>query len=86
MVGMLINTLPLRVRVPGEASLLPWLRDLQGSAGELLQHEHDEPTIERAARIGDPRQLIGEEHEAGREWTMPCLPELAVDGQRILAG
>ncbi|HEY2740147.1 MAG TPA: condensation domain-containing protein, partial [Thermoanaerobaculia bacterium] len=41
MVGMLINTLPLRVRVPGEVSLLPWLRDLQGSAGELLQHEHD---------------------------------------------
>ncbi len=41
MVGMLINTLPLRVHVPDNVSLLPWLRDLQESAAELLQHEHD---------------------------------------------
>jgi len=41
MVGLLINTLPLRVAVPGNVSLLPWLRDLQESASELLQHEHE---------------------------------------------
>ncbi|HEX3527349.1 MAG TPA: amino acid adenylation domain-containing protein [Thermoanaerobaculia bacterium] len=41
MVGLLINTLPRRVAVPGNVSLLPWLRDLQESASELLQHEHE---------------------------------------------
>ncbi len=41
MVGLLINTLPLRVRAPDRVALLPWLRDLQESASELLQHEHD---------------------------------------------
>ncbi|HEY2738070.1 MAG TPA: condensation domain-containing protein, partial [Thermoanaerobaculia bacterium] len=44
MVGLLINTLPLRVRVRDNGSdipLLAWLRDLQESASELLQHEHD---------------------------------------------
>ena len=41
MVGLLINTLPLRVQVQENVSLLPWLRDLQESASELLQHEHD---------------------------------------------
>ncbi|HEX3526556.1 MAG TPA: amino acid adenylation domain-containing protein, partial [Thermoanaerobaculia bacterium] len=41
MIGLLINTLPLRVRVQENVSLLPWLQDLQESASELLQHEHD---------------------------------------------
>ena len=53
MVGLLINTLPLRVRVRDDVPnvpnvpnipnvpLLAWLRDLQESASELLQHEHD---------------------------------------------
>ncbi len=33
MVGLFINTLPLRVAVPEDAPLLPWLADLQGTAG-----------------------------------------------------
>src|SRR5262249_38076602 len=41
MVGMLVNTLPLRVRVQEEVPLLSWLSALQESASELLQHEHD---------------------------------------------
>jgi len=40
MVGLLINTLPLRVAVRDNVAVLPWLRDLQESASELLQHEH----------------------------------------------
>ncbi|HEY2736791.1 MAG TPA: amino acid adenylation domain-containing protein, partial [Thermoanaerobaculia bacterium] len=41
MVGLLINTLPLRVAVQENVSLLSWLRALQESASELLQHEHE---------------------------------------------
>ncbi|HET7230667.1 MAG TPA: amino acid adenylation domain-containing protein, partial [Longimicrobium sp.] len=38
MVGLFINTLPVRVRVPGQARVLPWLRQLQ--AWSLGLHEH----------------------------------------------
>jgi len=38
MVGLFINTLPVRVRVPGQARVLPWLRRLQ--AWNLGLHEH----------------------------------------------
>ncbi|HEX3531511.1 MAG TPA: non-ribosomal peptide synthase/polyketide synthase, partial [Thermoanaerobaculia bacterium] len=41
MVGLLINTLPLRVQVQDSVSLSAWLRELQGTASELLQHEHE---------------------------------------------
>ncbi len=40
MVGMFINTLPLRVAVQPEAELLPWLKALQSHQSSLRQHEH----------------------------------------------
>jgi amino acid adenylation domain-containing protein/non-ribosomal peptide synthase protein (TIGR01720 family) len=40
MVGLLINTLPLRVRVPLDAPLLPWLVQIQELQFELLRHQH----------------------------------------------
>jgi amino acid adenylation domain-containing protein/non-ribosomal peptide synthase protein (TIGR01720 family) len=40
MVGLFINTLPLRVRVPLDAPLLPWLVQLQELQFELLRHQH----------------------------------------------
>src|ERR1700737_4673333 len=40
MVGLFINTLPVRVRVPGEERLLPWLQNLQTWLLELRQYEH----------------------------------------------
>jgi amino acid adenylation domain-containing protein/non-ribosomal peptide synthase protein (TIGR01720 family) len=40
MVGLFINTLPLRVRVPLDAPLLPWLAQLQELQFELLRHQH----------------------------------------------
>ncbi|HYO52246.1 non-ribosomal peptide synthetase, partial [Archangium sp.] len=38
--GLLINTLPVRVRLEPRASLLPWLQCLQAGQDELRQHEH----------------------------------------------
>src|SRR6185436_10639080 len=40
MVGMFINTLPVRLRIDGGAALLPWLRELQAAQVEQRQHEH----------------------------------------------
>src|SRR5262249_2150115 len=40
MVGLFINTLPLRVAVPPDIPLVRWLKDIQETNSELLQHEH----------------------------------------------
>ncbi len=43
MVGVFINTLPLRVAVDEEAGLVPWLRDVQARLVELRQYESSPP-------------------------------------------
>ena len=40
MVGLFINTLPLRVQVRPEAKLLDWLQELRTQQIELREHEH----------------------------------------------
>jgi amino acid adenylation domain-containing protein/non-ribosomal peptide synthase protein (TIGR01720 family) len=40
MVGSMINTLPVRVRLPAEAKVGAWLRSLQGQQAELREVEH----------------------------------------------
>lgn len=40
MVGLFINTLPVRVQVPPQASLIPWLQNLQTQQAETLQYEY----------------------------------------------
>jgi amino acid adenylation domain-containing protein len=40
MVGMFINTLPVRVSVPGDARLLPWLEELQAAQAEARNYEY----------------------------------------------
>ncbi|PYS95737.1 MAG: non-ribosomal peptide synthetase, partial [Acidobacteria bacterium] len=40
MVGLFINTLPVRVRVPSGQSLISWLKDFQGRLVELRQYEY----------------------------------------------
>lgn len=45
MVGMFINTLPLRVRVDTQMYLLPWLRQLQHQLLEIRQYEYS-PLVE----------------------------------------
>ncbi|AFY58521.1 amino acid adenylation enzyme/thioester reductase family protein [Rivularia sp. PCC 7116] len=40
MIGVFINTLPLRWNVDGEKRLLPWLRELQSRQAELREYEY----------------------------------------------
>ena len=40
MVGLFINTLPLRTRVSTEEPLLSWLKQIQKQQGELIQYEY----------------------------------------------
>ncbi len=40
MVGMFINTLPLRVAVPFQSPMLPWLKSLQRENAQLRQYEY----------------------------------------------
>jgi amino acid adenylation domain-containing protein len=39
-VGLLINTLPVRVRIPPGDDTIPWLRQVQTQLFEMLLHEH----------------------------------------------
>ncbi|HVS81946.1 MAG TPA: amino acid adenylation domain-containing protein [Pyrinomonadaceae bacterium] len=40
MIGMFINSLPVRVRVSPEAALIPWLKELREQWVRMREHEH----------------------------------------------
>jgi amino acid adenylation domain-containing protein len=40
MIGLFINTVPVRVRVPDEAAISTWLQRLQAEQVQLREHEH----------------------------------------------
>ncbi|MFO0762765.1 MAG: amino acid adenylation domain-containing protein [Byssovorax sp.] len=54
MVGVLINTLPVRVRAPEGDEVIAWLTALQGEQAELIEHEHS-PLAEVQALSEVPR-------------------------------
>ncbi|HJR08608.1 MAG TPA: non-ribosomal peptide synthase/polyketide synthase [Pyrinomonadaceae bacterium] len=56
MVGLFINTLPLRVEVDGEQELLPWLKSLQEQQTELRQYEYS-PLVQVQGWSDAPRGL-----------------------------
>ncbi len=56
MVGLFINTLPVRVQVPPEVTLLPWLKQLQAQQVELRQYEYS-PLVQIQGWSQVPRGL-----------------------------
>ncbi|MBZ4423048.1 non-ribosomal peptide synthase/polyketide synthase, partial [Myxococcus sp. RHST-1-4] len=54
MLGMFINSLPVRARLSPEQPLLPWLRELQATQLESRQHEHS-PLVEVQGHSNVPR-------------------------------
>ena len=59
MVGLLINTLPVRVHVDEQSDLLAWLKVLQAEQAELREYEFS-PLVEvqRWSEVGRGRQLF----------------------------
>ncbi len=54
MIGVFINTLPVRVSVPPDQPLLAWLTGLQRQQAELREHEHS-PLVEVQGQSEVPR-------------------------------
>lgn len=55
MVGMFINTLPVRMQVVEEQSILSWLQELQQQQAELRQYEYS-PLVQIQKWSGIPRE------------------------------
>ncbi|HEX9426136.1 MAG TPA: condensation domain-containing protein, partial [Candidatus Polarisedimenticolia bacterium] len=60
LVGLCINTLPVRVRVDPEAELVPWLQGVQAQQAELRQYEHSSLAQVRAWSEMAPGQPLFE--------------------------
>ena len=59
MVGLFINTLPVRVRVQPDAERLPWLQVLQAAQGEARQHGYAPlADIQRWSEVGSGTPLF----------------------------
>ncbi|MGW2619583.1 amino acid adenylation domain-containing protein [Streptomyces sp. NPDC001500] len=59
MVGLFINTLPVRAAAPGEARVVDWLRNLQEGHVELRQYEYSSlADIQRWSAIPGPDALF----------------------------
>ncbi len=56
MVGLFINTLPVRVKVPAEQPIVPWLQALQEQYSELREYEYS-PLVEVQGWSEVPRGL-----------------------------
>ena len=56
MVGLFINTLPVRARVAPDVPLLPWLKELQGQQFAARQFEHT-PLAQIHSWSGVPREV-----------------------------
>ena len=52
----------------------------------VAEHEHHEPIGQCAARVGEPGELVAQDHESGLESAGDRFPILPVDRQRVLAG
>ena len=60
MVGLFINTLPLRVRLPASKPLIAVLKELQDDQSRLMAHQHlGLAEIQRLAGLGDAVRHLG---------------------------
>ncbi|MGV9554079.1 condensation domain-containing protein, partial [Streptomyces ardesiacus] len=59
LVGLLVNTLPLRVRMPSEAPWAEWMRELQETYARVREHEyHPLVRIQQCGGIGSGESLF----------------------------
>jgi amino acid adenylation domain-containing protein len=84
MVGLFVNTLPLRVPVPPAEPLLAWLRQLQQSNADLRQHEHTALADVQAWSEVPRGQALFETILAFENYPVENLPLGADAGLRVL--
>jgi amino acid adenylation domain-containing protein len=86
MIGLFLNTLPVRVRIPPDATLLPWLQALQAQQAEARQYEYSPlAQVQGWSAVGHGLPLFEsllsfENYPA--EWLALDSPALQVDGGR----
>jgi amino acid adenylation domain-containing protein len=90
MVGLFVNTLPARVRVPPDAALLPWLQAFQDQQIEARQYEYS-PLVQvqgwSEVRRGQPlfESLVTfENYPAGGFALQSHSGDVAISGARII--
>lgn len=58
-VGLFVNTLPLRIALPANESVLDWLREVQRRQTELLAHQYTPlPLLQRWSEVADGTPLF----------------------------
>ena len=58
-VGLFVNTLPLRVGLPGAATVLDWLREIQARQSELTDYQYSPlPLVQRWSSLADGNALF----------------------------
>ena len=91
MIGLFINTLPLRVRMPPDTALLPWLLRLQGSHVQMREHEHV-PLVAIQEFAGFPRgeamfeSIVVFENYPLDEALTKSRTDVAIKNARLLEG
>jgi amino acid adenylation domain-containing protein/non-ribosomal peptide synthase protein (TIGR01720 family) len=81
MVGVFINTLPLRVRVEPSALIIPWLKSLQAQQLEMSQHEYSPLVqVQQWSDLG-PGQSLFDSTVAFENY--PVRPELTNPGRML---
>jgi amino acid adenylation domain-containing protein/non-ribosomal peptide synthase protein (TIGR01720 family) len=84
MLGLFINTLPVRVGVDASLPLVPWLRELQGQLADIRQYEWS-PLVEVQRWSGVPRGealfdalLVFENYPVDRSLRLPETSQLQI--------
>lgn len=91
MVGLFINTLPVRVRIPPDELVAPWLQSLQVSFLELREYEHSS-LVDIQGWSDVPRgvplfeSLVVFENVGGESGSLATSDSLEVVGIRSLGG
>jgi amino acid adenylation domain-containing protein/non-ribosomal peptide synthase protein (TIGR01720 family) len=76
MMGLFINTLPVRVRVSGEETALAWLERLQARQSELRVYEHSSLfDVQRWSEVAPGRPLFESTLSFGNFWVEASLHE-----------
>jgi non-ribosomal peptide synthase protein (TIGR01720 family) len=83
MVGLFINTLPVRVRIPADARLLDWLKGLQAEQAEVQQYEYSPLSQAQAWSEVPPGTPLFESLFLFENYPMDPRPQARLEAQTL---